>query len=86
MTQTEFQELVLKRFTLEITDLFFCYIEDNKDLLQEYQRVIGRDSDLDSTNKALGLVVKEWFNLGNGDVNQNPKSKLIRSYTEHVKR
>jgi hypothetical protein len=85
MTLNEFQAHALQQFTCEITDLFFRYIENNKDLLQEYQRVIGRDGDLDSTNKALGLAVKEWFNLDNGNENRNPKSKLIRSYTEHLR-
>lgn len=83
MTLNEFQQHVLTEFTREITDLFFYYIEDSKELLQEYQRIIGRESDLDTTNKSLGLAVKDWFDLENGDENREPKSKLIRSYTEH---
>jgi len=85
MTLRQFQQRALTQFTREITDIFFCYIENDEELLQDYQRVIGRDSDLDTTNKALGAAVKEWFHLENGDVNPNPKSKLIRSYTEHEK-
>ena len=86
MTLRQFQQRALTQFTREITDIFFCYIENDEELLQDYQRVIGRDSNLDETNMSLGAAVKEWFHLENGDVNRDPKSKLIRSYTEHFRR
>jgi len=85
MNLNEFKEKALTQFTREITDIFFCYIEQDKELMQDYLRVIGRDSDLDTTNKTLGAAVKEWFNLENGDENTDPVSNLIRSYTEHYK-
>ena len=84
MTLQQFQQRALTQFTREITDIFFSYIENDEDLLQDYQRVIGRDSNLDETNMSLGAAVKEWFHLENGNVNRDPKSKLIRSYTEHT--
>jgi len=86
MNLQEFRDKALTRFTREITDIFFCYIENDKELLQDYQRVIGRDNNLDETNMSLGAAVKEWFRLENLNENFNPKSKLIRSYTEHVRR
>ena len=86
MNLQDFREKALTQFTREITDIFFCYIENDKELLQDYLRVIGRENTLDNTNMTLGAAVKEWFHLENGDVNPNPKSKLIRSYTEHLRR
>ena len=85
MNLEEFKVRALSKFSKEITDIFFQYIENDKELLQEYQRVIGRESDLDTVNMALGFAIKEWFALENDEVNSNPKSKLIRSYTEHHK-
>jgi hypothetical protein len=85
MTIDEFKNKALTQFTKEITDIFFCYIEGDKELLQDYLRVIGRDNDLDTTNKKLGRAVKDWFSLENGEDNQEPVSYLIRSYTEHKK-
>ena len=85
MTLPQFQQRALTQFTREITDIFFCYIENDKELLQDYLRVIGRDSNLDETNMSLGAAVKDWFDLENGDVNRDPKSRLIRSYTEHLR-
>lgn len=86
MKLEEFKTEALTRFTQEITDIFFCYIENDKGLLQDYQRVIGRENTLDNTNKTLGAAVKEWFHLENGDECTSPKSKLIKSYTEHIRR
>jgi len=80
-----FEEKALEQFTKEITDLFFLYIENDEDLMHDYLRVIGRDHDLDTTNKKLGEAVKSWFKLKNGEVNREPMSKLIESYTEHVR-
>ena len=54
--------------------------------IKDYQRVIGSDSNLDEINMSLGAAVKERFHLENGNVNRDPKSKLIRSYTEHTRR
>jgi len=86
MTLAEFQNKALTQFTKEITDIFFSYIENDKELLQDYLRVIGREDSLDNTNKKLGAAVKEWFNLDNGIENKEPVSYLIKSYTEHKRK
>ncbi len=86
MELAEFREKALKNFTKEITDIFFCYIENDRELFQDYLQVIGRQGDLDSTNMALGKGIKEQFELENDDECSNPKSRLIRSYTEHIKK
>ena len=44
MTLNQFQQKALSQFTKEITDIFFCYIENDKELLQDYLRVIGREN------------------------------------------
>ena len=85
MNVYEFQEKALTKFTKEITDVFFSYIENDDELMHDYLRVIGRDDRLDNTNQNLGMTIKEWFKLDNGVVNPHPKSKLIETYTEHTK-
>ena len=85
MNLNDFKNKALGQFTKEITDLFFLYIENDEDLMHDYLRVIGRESDLDTTNKKLGEAVRSWFKLENGEINQEPMSKLIESYTEHYK-
>lgn len=85
MELNEFKEKALAQFTKELTDLFFCYIESDRELLQDYLEVIGRSKDLDTTNKYLGKAVKDWFDLQNDGINNEPDSYLIRSYTQHKK-
>lgn len=90
MSLKQFKEKALSRFTKEITDLFFCFIENDRELLQDYLRIIG-ENDLDTINQNLGRAVMEWFRLENRVknskpiINLRPKSKLIKNYTEHIR-
>ena len=70
----DFQDKALRQFTREITDLFFRYIENDEELMHDYLRVIGREADLDTTNKKLGMAVKSWFGLENGEISCQQKN------------
>ncbi len=83
MTIEEFAQKVTDKFNEELTDLVFQYIENNSELMHDYQRLVS-DIDLDTVNKALGRKIKEKFGVDNLDRNNKPKSKLIQSYTKHV--
>jgi hypothetical protein len=85
MDLNEFKEKALRRFTDEITDLFFQYIENDRELMLDYLSAIGRDSDLDTVNRDLGRAIKDFFDLENLPENKKPKSKLIKTYTRHKK-
>ena len=61
MTLKEFQDKALEQFTREITDIFFSYIENDSELMHDYLRIVGRENDLDTTNRKLGEAVKNWF-------------------------
>lgn len=84
MNLDEFKEKALSKFTEKITDIFFCYIENDRELLQDYLGVIGGEGDLHTTNMALGKAVKARFDLENGEECTAPKCKLIKSYTTHI--
>ena len=79
MTIEEFAQKVTDKFNEELTDLVFQYIENNSELMHDYQRLVS-DIDLDTVNKALGRKIKEKFGVDNLDRNNKPKSKLIQSY------
>ncbi len=81
MTIEEFAQKVTDKFNEELTDLVFQYIENNSELMHDYQRLVS-DIDLDTVNKALGRKIKEKFGVDNLDRNNKPKSKLIQSYTK----
>lgn len=77
-----FAQNVVSRFYEELTDLVFLYIENDRELMHQYLKLIS-ESNLDTVNKALGKMIKEKFGVENLDVNRSPKSKLIQSYTKH---
>ena len=84
MSLIEFQDEALEKFTKNITDVFFCFIENDPALLAQYRAVVaGRRTD--ASNKALGMAIKEWFRLGNSGACRTPKSKLISAYTKHTR-
>lgn len=83
MTTEEFAQKVVEKFSEEITDSVFLYIENDKELMHDYLRLVS-EKDLDTVNKALGRKIKEKFGVENLDRSNNPKSKLIQSYTKHT--
>ena len=83
MTTEQFAQKVTDKFNEELTDLIFQYIETDAELMHDYLRLVS-DKDLDTVNKALGRKIKEKFGVENLDRNNNPKSKLIQSYTKHI--
>ena len=84
MTLDEFKDEALTRFTRELSDLFFCYIENDRELMHKYLSVIGPEKEADETNQFLDQAVKEHFGLNEVGENHQPKSKLITSYTGYI--
>ncbi|KUG26974.1 hypothetical protein ASZ90_003177 [hydrocarbon metagenome] len=80
-----FIDEILKTFNRDITDRVFLMIEEDKSLMQNYLRIVST-SGLDTVNKAIGKRIKSYYDLENLEENNNPKSKLIKSYTEHSKK
>lgn len=83
ITAKEFAEKVVKQFCIELTDQLFLYIEKDKDLMQDYLRVITNQG-LHKTNKELGAKFKELFFVDNLEETDQVKSKLIKTYTQHT--
>lgn len=74
-----FAEKVIDLFSKRITDEVFLMIENDRELLQEYLRLVS-DTKLDTVNQAIGKMVKQRYQLTNADRNNKPKSKLIKSH------
>ena len=74
-----FAEKVINLFSKRITDEVFLMIENDKELLQEYLRLVS-DTKLDTVNQTIGKKVKQRYQLTNADRNNKPKSKLIKSH------
>jgi hypothetical protein len=83
MTTKEFAQKVVEKFSLELTDQLFLYIENDKELMQDYLRVITENG-IHKTNKDLGAEFKELFFVDNLEETDQVKSKLIKTYTQHT--
>lgn len=77
----KFASKVLDRFSKEITDQVFLMIENDRELFQEYLRLVSNES-LDVVNRNIGKLVKERYKLKNLTRKKQPKSKLIKSHQE----
>jgi len=84
MGANEYAEQVVNNFIHEITDNIFLSIEHNEEIMREYMTNVNRYG-LDAVNMAIGLKIKERLLLENDGENNNPKSRLIKSYTYHIR-
>jgi len=79
----EYVEQVVDRFVTDITDYLFLSIEQDDELMREY--ILNLSNYGDNLNRAIGKKIKEKLSLENGEENEKPKSRLIKSYTRHSK-
>lgn len=78
----KFADEVLNKFSKEITDQVFLSIQNNRELMHEYLRLISKNS-IDTVNQQIGKAVKSRYKLSNADSRQDdPKSTLIKSHQE----
>jgi len=82
MSVNEYAENIIDNFILNITDYVFLSIEQDDIIMREYMTNVNRYG-LDAVNMAIGLKIKEQLSLENDCENNNPKSRLIKSYTCH---
>ncbi len=89
----DFMKVVFSKFSQEvnkdITDDVFLFIEHDKDLKKEYDRIVKLTHYDGTVNKRIGVLVKIHFGLTNEDedgIGHHPKSALINSYQIYKKR
>jgi len=76
-----FTTKVLDRFTKEITDQVFLFIQNDKELLRDYLHLLN-DVKLNSVNSNIAKAVKGRYGLTNLESKGTPKSLLILDYEE----
>lgn len=76
---------VLTRFTRRIVDEVFLFIQNDPELLQEYQDVV-RESTPNGVNSVLGRMITEAYDLINLNKEKRPESRLLKKYTRHAVR
>lgn len=79
----QFTDSLLDKISIELTDIVFQYIENDKELLKQYLDLVANTGNLRVVNSNIAKAVKSRFYLKtNGSQEINPKSKLIQSYSE----
>jgi hypothetical protein len=77
---SDFVDKVLDKFTDSITDQVFLTIQEDRELMLEYLRLVS-DTKLDTVNQQIGKKVRFRFNLDKAPRRQDaPKSTLIKSH------
>jgi len=82
MNPNEYAISVIDAFVKNITDYVFLNIQNNENLMREYQMMVD-DNSPETINQAIGKKVKEMLDLENDGTCSTPKSRLIKSYTYH---
>jgi hypothetical protein len=77
----KFTKKVLDRFSKEITDQVFLYIQNDKELMRDYLHLINKN-DLKIVNSSIAKAIKSRYNLTNLAKKGKPESSLIQSYEE----
>jgi len=76
-----FTKKLLDRYSKEITDQVFLFIQNDKELMRDYLHLINQ-KDIHYVNGGIAKAIKERFNLKNLSSKGKPKSSLILSYEE----
>ena len=69
-------------FGENITDRIFLSIESSKESMQKYLDLVSEHGK-NNVNRQIGKEIKRKFGLGNSEKETNPRSKLIKSHTQH---
>ncbi|MBK8164428.1 MAG: hypothetical protein IPK64_00540 [bacterium] len=80
MTISEFNELVLLRFTQELTDRVFLMIQEDRELMQLYLDAVGEHGK-QAVNSHLAKAIGERFGASGQDQwPAAPKTLLIKGF------
>ncbi len=80
---TKFADEVISQMNKSITDKIFLLIQNDKDLMHQYLRLVEKHK-LNPVNAQIGKRIKEEYKLTNAERNENPISTLIVSHQEFI--
>lgn len=75
-----------KKAENEITDLFFLFVQSDKELMKKYLDTVASVGNLQVVNSQISKqFAKEFQLVRTGVIKDNPHSNLIQSYSERSK-
>ena len=82
MNVNQYADKVVNDFIKNITDYVFLAIEHDDAAMREYMSKVN-EFGLTQVNTTIGKKVREILKLENIDESDNPKSRIIQTYTRH---
>jgi|AntAceMinimDraft_16_1070373.scaffolds.fasta_scaffold692454_2 hypothetical protein len=76
-----FKKKVIDSFCENLTDRVFLMIQNDRDLMHDYLKIIANSNSVASVNSELAKEIKKRFKLDNiNQRNKNPESSLIQGH------
>ena len=83
MTINNFMQKALPLFKEEFTDIFFSFIQNDKEVMKAYLETIAFEGNLQTVNSHIAQQLAQEFSLTNTkEICDMPKSNLIQSYSK----
>ena len=83
MTINNFMQKALPLFKEEFTDIFFSFIQNDKEVMKAYLETIASEGNLQTVNSHIAQQLAQEFSLTNTkEICDMPKSNLIQSYSK----
>lgn len=83
MDITTFMQKAVPQFKSNFTDVFFQFIQSDKELMKAYLDTVASVGSLQETNSKIAIMLEKQFSLENtGEKCNAPSSQLIQSYSK----
>ncbi|KOS06680.1 hypothetical protein AM493_12025 [Flavobacterium akiainvivens] len=84
MKINEFTQKAIDKFTADITDSLFLFIQNDKELMQDYLDLL-ENNERNVVNSSVAKAIKERFDLKNIGKSDAPVSTLIKTFEQFEK-
>ena len=82
MNTNEFMQQAVPLFKEQLTDIFFTFVQNNRELMKAYLDTVDSASSLGAVNRTIAKQLTKEFSLSNKHEKGDPGSNLIQSYSK----
>lgn len=69
-------------FEQQITDIVFCFVQNDKELMKDYLDLVANQGNLGWVNSHIAQEIAQRYGLHNTNNEGLPSSNLIQTYSE----
>ena len=82
MNTDEFMQKAVPLFKEQLTDIFFTFVQNDRELMKAYLDTVDSASSLGAVNRTIAKQLTKEFSLSNKHEKGDPGSNLIQSYSK----